>query len=238
MDMEQHPLAEATYFMRFVVALLLGVAIGFEREWRQRMAGLHTTAMVCAGAAIFAMIAPLMEAKGVDPTRIAAQVVSGIGFLAGGVILRQGATVRGLTTAATLWATSAVGVLAGFGFLTQAAGAAFVIIGANVLLYPLALFIESLRRETRDVKTTYTVEVACGAESEVQVRERVVEIVSGSKLELAAIQSSSTSQTDILVQAQLSRMGRDDRAIERLATELKSVAGVSSVRWRAGVEYL
>lgn len=149
--MEPHALSVGHYFIRFMVAMLLGVAIGFEREWRRRMpGGLHTTAMVACGAAIFAMIAPLLDIKNVDPTRIAAQVVSGIGFLAGGVILRQGASVQGLTTAATLWATSAVGVLCGFGFLVQAAGAASAIMLANFFLYFVSASVEKLRSNAEE----------------------------------------------------------------------------------------
>src|SRR5579872_1100573 len=127
-------LSENVYLLRFGEALALGVLIGLEREWRQRMAGLHTTALVAVGAALFTMIAPLIDGN-IDQTRIAAQVVSGIGFLAGGVILRQGANVRGLTTAATLWATAAVGVLAGFGLFVESFVAGVAVLLANILLY-------------------------------------------------------------------------------------------------------
>lgn len=144
--MEPHILNEGGYFGRFAVAMMLGVIIGFEREWRRRMpGGLHTAAMVAVGAAIFAMIAPLLDIKNTDPTRIAAQVVSGIGFLAGGVIFRQGASVQGLTSAATLWATAAVGVLCGFGFLVQATGAALAIVLANFVLFNVSRRLERLR---------------------------------------------------------------------------------------------
>lgn len=234
---EAHPLAQNSYFTRVVVALLLGVAIGLEREWRQRMAGIHTTAMVAIGAAIFTMIAPLLEAKGTDPTRIAAQVVSGIGFLAGGVILRQGANVRGLTTAATLWATAAVGVLVGFGFLTQAVAAAFLIIVANVVLYPLTHLLDSVKRNTRDVVTTYTLEIACRADAESQVREQIVDLAGNTGLTLLSIKSSDAGDSSVLERVELTRVGRDNRTIERLTKNLKGVTGVASTQWRASEDY-
>ncbi len=235
--MEQHPLAEGAYFGRLMVALMLGVGIGLEREWRQRTAGLHTTAMVAVGAAIFAMIAPLLETKDADPTRIAAQVVSGIGFLAGGVILRQGLNVRGLTTAGTLWATSAVGVLTGFGFFVQATGAAIAIVITNTLLYPVTRYVDSMARDTSDVMTTYTLDIACSRASEALVRDRLIESVNRTPISLVSMESSTLSEIDVLVRAQLSRQGRDDRTIERLAADLKVIAGVISVQWQAAVAY-
>lgn len=96
------------FILRIVVALVLGIVIGTERQWRQRMAGLRTNALVAVGAALFASISILMNAKQ-NPTQVAAYIVSGIGFLAGAVIFKEGFSVRGLNTAATLWATAAVG---------------------------------------------------------------------------------------------------------------------------------
>src|SRR6202790_2319088 len=93
-------------------ATLLGAAIGFERQWRQRMAGLRTNTLVALGAASFVVFASLFPGEA-SPTRVAAQVVSGIGFLGAGIIFREGLNVRGLNTAATLWCSSAVGLLAG-----------------------------------------------------------------------------------------------------------------------------
>jgi putative Mg2+ transporter-C (MgtC) family protein len=98
---------------RAIVALVLGAVIGLERQWRQRMAGLRTNALVALGAALFELFAVLLTGQhGVDPTRIAAYVVSGVGFLGAGVILRDGVNIRGINTAATIWCSAAVGVLA------------------------------------------------------------------------------------------------------------------------------
>src|SRR6266403_2205956 len=103
------------YAANIAVAFLLGLAIGLERELRHHEAGLRTNALVALGAALFVSLARLYDHEG-SPTRVAGQVVSGIGFLAGGVIIRDGFSVKGLTTAATLWCTAAVGTLAGSGF--------------------------------------------------------------------------------------------------------------------------
>src|SRR6202035_5017126 len=125
------PAADVGYFAtRASVALVLGAAVGLERQWRQRTAGLRTNALVALGAALFELFAVLLSgARGVAPTRIAAYVVSGIGFLGAGVILRDGIHVRGINTAATIWCSAAVGVLAGAGYVLEAAlGAVLVVV--------------------------------------------------------------------------------------------------------------
>jgi uncharacterized membrane protein YhiD involved in acid resistance len=127
---------------RLGLALLLGGVIGLERQWRQRGAGLRTNALVSTGAAMFVLLS-VMTPEDSSPTRIAAQVVSGIGFLGGGVIFREGSSIRGLDTAATLWCATALGCLSGAGFLFQAFVGSLAILVSNILLRPLANRINS-----------------------------------------------------------------------------------------------
>lgn len=128
------------FVIRLAVAALLGIVIGFERQWRQRGVGLHTSSLVSIGAAMFALLDDTLDAG--DTTRIAAGIVTGVGFIAGGAILRSGLTVVGLNTAATMWATAAVGALAGFGFWRQALAGAVCIVLFNGVLQPLAAAID------------------------------------------------------------------------------------------------
>jgi putative Mg2+ transporter-C (MgtC) family protein len=134
--------------LRLIVALLLGAAIGFERRWRGHAAGPHTNGLVAMGAALFVVIA--MKAGGDAFPRIAAQVATGIGFLAGGVILRDGLRVRGLNTAATVWCVAAIGVIAGYGSLLLAAGATTIIVAANSLFHALEHNVARLRQVSED----------------------------------------------------------------------------------------
>lgn len=99
--------------LRLLLAAGLGGLVGLEREYSEQPAGFRTHILVSLGAALFTVVGAEV---GTDPTRVAAQVVTGIGFLGAGAILRQGASVRGLTTAAALWVTAAVGTAAGFGY--------------------------------------------------------------------------------------------------------------------------
>jgi len=123
---------------RIVVAAGLGGVVGLERELAERDAGLRTHMPVGVGSALFTLVGAYgfsdFPARSVDPTRIAAQVVTGIGFLGAGIIFRQGFTVRGLTTAASLWLVAAIGMAAGAGFWK---GAVIAVTVALVSLRPL-----------------------------------------------------------------------------------------------------
>jgi putative Mg2+ transporter-C (MgtC) family protein len=146
---------------RLALAALLGGAIGFERELRDREAGLRTHMLVCVGSALFTIVSAygfsefLTSGDQViraDPTRIAAQIVTGIGFLGAGAIIRQGLSVRGLTTAATLWVAAAIGIAAGAGYWT---GAVITTVITILALWPLRIgahfVFERMRPEERDL---------------------------------------------------------------------------------------
>ena len=126
------------FLSRLGGALLLGALVGLERQWRQRMAGTRTNALVAAGASAFVMCAFLVG----DPLRseiqIVCYVVSGVGFLGAGVIFKDNGTVRGLNTAATIWCSAAVGAICGLGFMLHASAVASAVLLANVGLRPLA----------------------------------------------------------------------------------------------------
>lgn len=128
--------------LRVGLATLLGVAIGLERQWRSRMAGLQTMALVSMGSALFTVMGAYDFPVEGDRNRVTAQIVTGIGFLGAGVIIKSGMTVAGLNTAATLWATAAVGALCGVGMWREAVVGAVIIVAANGLLYPLAKWID------------------------------------------------------------------------------------------------
>jgi putative Mg2+ transporter-C (MgtC) family protein len=146
---------------RLALAAALGAAIGFERELREREAGLRTHLLVCLGSALFTIVSAygfrefLTSGDAVvraDPTRIAAQIVTGIGFLGAGAIIRQGLSVRGLTTAATLWVSAGIGMAAGAGYYS---GAVLGTVLTLVALGPLRLLaypvFERMRPEERSV---------------------------------------------------------------------------------------
>jgi putative Mg2+ transporter-C (MgtC) family protein len=145
-----HELPLTQFLARLLIGMFLGLLIGYERQWKQRPAGLHTTALVATGAALYASIEPAFSGGGGD--RVLANIVTGVGFLAGGVILREGGTVSGLNTAATIWSTAAVGALAGLALFREAAVAALAIVAMNLVMEPIARRIdrrEEIKRHAR-----------------------------------------------------------------------------------------
>lgn len=134
-------LTQLDALQRLGLALIAGAALGLEREWRDKPAGLRTYALVCEGAALFMMGSLLLgdEVRKVgwgpyDPSRIGSTIVQGIGFLAGGLILARGGRIRNLTTAANIWVTAAIGLLIGAGFIFLAIAAT---IATLFILIPL-----------------------------------------------------------------------------------------------------
>lgn len=133
------------FTIRVLVALAAGMIIGFERQLHQKKAGLRTHSLVALGSAVFVLISfEVTGESGGDATRIIGQVVTGIGFLGAGVILRQGLSVHGLTTAATIWCSSATGCLAAAGYFYETAICSFLIVFVNVALRRFDDRIESL----------------------------------------------------------------------------------------------
>jgi putative Mg2+ transporter-C (MgtC) family protein len=127
---------------RLLLAAGLGAAIGLEREYRRKPAGLRTNILIAVGSALFTIISLQLASKGGTPDRIAAQVVTGIGFLGGGAILRRGRAVQGMTTAATIWMNAAIGMAAGAGESSLAVAATVVTLVVLAVLPPIERFFD------------------------------------------------------------------------------------------------
>src|SRR5271155_1937917 len=150
-----------TTFGRLLSALILGACVGAERQWRQRAAGLRTNTLVCFGAAAFVDLG-LRVAPGT--TQVIAYVVSGVGFLGAGAIMKDGGSVRGLNTAATLWCSAAVGACAGAGEMLEAVFVAMLLIGINIVLRPLSRYIDRRSLSKLDTHALYRLRLVCPTE--------------------------------------------------------------------------
>lgn len=213
-------------------ALLLGAAIGFERQWRQRLAGLRTNTLVALGAASFVVFAALFPGEA-SPTRVAAQVVSGIGFLGAGIIFREGVNVRGLNTAATLWCSAAVGVLAGAGALGLAALVAGFVILVNVALRPLTGLINRRPAAQGEAEPVYLVTAVCRAEAEAHVRALMLQGFSTGGLRLRRLDSANIEDSDrVEVEAEVAADARADAQLEQITGRLSLEPAVTAARWR------
>jgi len=129
------------FTIRLLCALIAGFLIGFERQWHHKAAGLRTNTLVAIGSAFYVLLSIYLTQENGDVTRIIGQVVTGIGFLGAGIIFKEGINVHGLTTAATIWCSSAIGCLAAAGLYTETLIATCAILGVNSLLIPLDIWL-------------------------------------------------------------------------------------------------
>ncbi len=132
--------------LRLSLAVVLGGAIGLERELQRKAAGLRTNILICVGAALFTELSIAMSFASGDPARIAAQIVTGVGFLGAGTIIQARGIVTGLTTAATMWLVAAIGMAVGFGALLEATGATLLVLLVLSVLRPIERVIAARSR--------------------------------------------------------------------------------------------
>lgn len=219
-------------------AVAFGALIGAERQWRQRTAGLRTHALVCCGGAMFVLLGRLMSHNNPDSTlRVAAQVVSGIGFLGGGLIFREGLSVRGLNTAATLWCSAAVGTLCGAGLLAEAAIGVAAVLTANLVLRPLAALIQTQPPlGDHDMELLYLVRVKCNSSDEAHLRALLLSSIAGQDLALRALHSEAVQGTGTSeIRATLVSHGKQDLILERVAGLMSSEPCVNAVSWEVAL---
>jgi putative Mg2+ transporter-C (MgtC) family protein len=225
-------LSTADFVLRLAVGLGCGALIGLERQWRARMAGLRTNALVAAGATLFVLYA--VAADDTSSTRVASYVVSGVGFLGGGVILREGFNVRGLNTAATLWCSAAVGVLAAAGHLLFALIATGTIVGTHLLGRPLGRLIDGDHQiEEDEGQLPYRVQVICRPKSEKYDRAQIVQHTSSNDLVLRGIHTGRGSDDKIVLTAHLLVDNHAPARLERLVAELSLQPGVYTAHWHS-----
>ena len=206
---------------RLLLAAVLGGAIGAERELNDQAAGLRTHMLLTIGACLFTLVSAYGFGGGIgtDPSRLAAQIVTGIGFLGGGAIVRHGLTVRGLTTAASIWATASVGVAVGAGSYVLGIGGTALIVGT---LFGLRRVSNLLQRwgVSRE-------EYVVAAEPGFDVK-RVVELVRREGADLRGLEHQQDDEGDRIV---LLVKLRPLYQPERLLDALRQVEGVLQVEW-------
>jgi putative Mg2+ transporter-C (MgtC) family protein len=225
--------------LRLGTALLIGAVIGFERQWRQRMAGLRTNALVSIGAAGFVIFSSSVS-RDDSPTRVAAQIVSGIGFLGAGVILREGINVRGLNTAATLWCSAMVGTFAGAGLLLASAMAGAFVVGTNLFLRPIVMLVNRRPFGAVEIETHYEVELRCRGQDEAHIRASLLQAAASAGLGLRRLTSEDLEDSpQVTVSALLVSHERNDAALEQIIGRMSLEPFVTAAHWHAlqsGVE--
>ncbi|WP_198372147.1 MgtC/SapB family protein [Roseomonas rosulenta] len=217
--------------LRLVAALLLGAAIGVERQYRQRAAGLRTNALVALGAAAFALVGFTM-ANEASPSRMAAQVVSGIGFLGAGAIMREGLNVKGLNTAATLWCAAAVGVACAAGFIAIGALLAGLIIAVNLVIRPLVALIDRAPAAGAEAERAFRITATCLAESEAAIRGLLVKQIALSEARLLRLDSEDLDAPGrVALSARVVAAGDAPAVLERIIGRMSVEPAVTRIGW-------
>lgn len=218
---------------RLLIALLLGALVGVERQWRQRTAGLRTNALVSLGAASFTLFSTQVDGDA-SPTRVAAQVVSGVGFLGAGVMLKDGATVRGLNTAATLWCAAAVGVCAGAGQWLNAVLVTALILLTHVTLRPVARRINAgAVHDDSEIVRLYRTRLVCDEAQEARVRALLLQAIGPSLLVLRSLHSEHDGPDEVVVTADMISEQPADALVEQIVGRISLEPGIVSASWRS-----
>ncbi|WP_323038324.1 MgtC/SapB family protein [Gemmobacter sp.] len=214
------------------VALGCGALIGVERQIRQRKAGLRTNALVALGAAAYMVLSMLVQGD-MSPSRIAAQVVSGIGFLGAGIIFRDGFNVHGLTTAATLWCSAAVGLLAGGGHWQFALVATGMVVFVNFGLRPFVQWLKRRLQARAPEGRAFRVAVSVPEPHEGATRSLMLRTLSLGGLHLSEIEMRRDAEGAVTLAATVMGEGVADAVLEQAVQRLAAEPGLSRVRWEA-----
>jgi putative Mg2+ transporter-C (MgtC) family protein len=236
--------------LRLFMALVYGACIGIERQWHQRSAGFRTTILVAVGSAGFTMFGEMGLHEQTMP-RVVAQIVSGIGFLGAGAIMREGLNVRGLNTAATIWCSAAVGIFSGAGFWLAGLILSFFVMLTNIVLRPLVPLINNrlLAKAEENQHFYYLFEVVCSSSDEIQARATILQSLNNQAAVLKAMETTEhvdpdaiiddgqNVQHNVLISAIFKASFQQDDFFDQLVGRLLLEPKVSVARWRLLSQY-
>jgi putative Mg2+ transporter-C (MgtC) family protein len=220
--------------LNMVVAMTCGAVIGSERQVRQRMAGLRTNALVALGAAAFVIFSQLVPNE-VSPTRVAAQVVSGIGFLGAGIIFRDGFNVHGLNTAATLWCSAAVGLISGIGQWPYALLLTGMVVFVNLGLRPLVRWLKRHTKAGVPVTRSYRVLLVAGQTDESRMRALILRVLPLHGLHITEL-LAEINEGELQLCAMVNAEAATEQNLEQALAALGAEAGIRRLRWSSADE--
>ena len=211
-------------------AFILGGLIGLERQYRQRTAGLRTNILVAIGAAIFVDAGNRLTGHE-GAVHIMAYVVSGIGFLGAGVIMREEGNVRGINTAATLWASGAVGACAGADLILEAGLATLFVLAANTLLRPVVTFINRQPLDTDSVEVTNSVYIITPKHAQKMALKQFIQALEEAGYQTQDVEVHQFGADDVEIQAVLTTSAVDGDEMDRLIEEISNQEYVNQAFW-------
>ncbi|WP_457319299.1 MgtC/SapB family protein [Stenotrophomonas sp. P5_B8] len=231
--------ATVSTLISLATAFVLGSAIGLERQLRQRTAGLRTNTLVAVGAAVFVDLAVRfhdMYGGPPSPLHVVAYVISGVGFLGAGAIMKDGAQVSGLNTAATLWGSAAVGACAGIKLLPEAVLAALFVLAANTLLRPVVNRIQRQPLQEASGEATYAVTVICQRDRQAEVLDQLLVLLEQAHYPVRAVEPRPFGDRDVEIEAVLYATAVDADELDAVLATLSTTPGVLQGFWNATLE--
>jgi putative Mg2+ transporter-C (MgtC) family protein len=218
------------FVIRILFAVLCGFIIGFERQIKGHMAGIQVNVLVSLGACVFVLFSIIMDAP--DTTRIAAQIVTGVGFLCTGIIFKDGVNVRGLNTAATIWCTAAIGVLSSSGNILFAFVVTMLLLITNLSSRMITNKIHLLDYFDEREKI-YKVNIKCSKQIEQGIRRTVIDFIAGMQLSLINLETEETAGNNVAIVASIAYgHKRQDDIVEKLVEKISLEADVTKVGWK------
>jgi putative Mg2+ transporter-C (MgtC) family protein len=221
------------FALRLALSLGLGASIGIERQWRQKSAGLRTNTLVSLGSTAYVLLS--IHIGGDAAGRVASYIISGIGFLGAGVIMKDGLNVQGLNTAATIWCSAAVGSLIGFGLFPEAAITAAFVVLTHILLRPLGLKLSKVTffEKNAAVQTEYIINIKCRDKAENHLRVLLMQYLGNDeKLMIRSLISSEDEKPSIVfITAEILSSGQQDYLLEKMVSRLTIEQDVMKVSW-------
>ncbi|WP_375453379.1 MgtC/SapB family protein [uncultured Methylobacterium sp.] len=213
-----------------VVAFALGTLIGAERQYRQRTAGLRTAVLVAVGAAAFVDLGVRLTGNE-GGTRTVAYVISGIGFLGAGVIMKEGMNVRGLNTAATLWCSAAVGAFAGADLPLEASFVTLAVLACNTLLRPLVNAINRAPIDASATEATYEVQVTTAPDAAGPARDLLVERLEAAGYPVGGVAVEERGEELVEVVATLTATAVAAKDLDAVVAALETQPGIRHATW-------
>ncbi|AXI04662.1 MgtC/SapB family protein [Aquirhabdus parva] len=217
-------------FVSLTTAFILGSVIGFERQYRQRTAGLRTNALVAVAAASFVDLASHLNGN-IGATQVTAYVVSGVGFLGAGTIMKEGLNVRGLNTAATLWGSAAVGACAGADLIVNALLAAIFVLAANTLLRPVVNTINRTPINDETSEVTYQLHVIVANDEQKHAMVTLEHLLDHAEYPLAHLDVESFNEHEVEITATLLSTSAKSEVLDRITARLVEKPYVKQAFW-------
>lgn len=225
------------FLIRLLLAVLLGTVIGTERQLTKHITGIVTNVIVCVGAFAFTSFSFLSWNSSADITRVAAQIVSGVGFLGAGVIISDGTRIKGINTAASIWASASVGILCCLDKFWYAAAVAATIVFSHLIIHPIAEKMIKHQRYNKEKadnqEAFYNISIVCAEDNADEIKINLIQYLKAlDNVLLRKLQMNDTDGGNVNVRAEISTKTKNNELVERIIIHIGKYENIISTGWK------